>query len=113
MEKATIYRDTSFPYRDIPYGRLIANAVQTTVMDRNSTGVASIGGLKSNFLKKHLHMFSCTSMFFTLGKRTIGVITKLDLMDEGTDARETLLGKLMPLRLGKKIDKHRIRKEEL
>uniref|UniRef100_A0A6Q2X4W0 dynamin GTPase n=1 Tax=Esox lucius TaxID=8010 RepID=A0A6Q2X4W0_ESOLU len=34
------------------------------------------------------------------GQRTIGVITKLDLMDEGTDAREVLENKLLPLRRG-------------
>ncbi|XP_052123273.1 dynamin isoform X6 [Frankliniella occidentalis] len=34
------------------------------------------------------------------GIRTIGVITKLDLMDEGTDAREILENKLLPLRRG-------------
>ncbi|KAL8168053.1 hypothetical protein V2J09_009552 [Rumex salicifolius] len=34
------------------------------------------------------------------GSRTIGVITKLDIMDRGTDARNLLLGKVIPLRLG-------------
>lgn len=34
------------------------------------------------------------------GLRTIGVITKLDLMDEGTDAREVLTNQLLPLRRG-------------
>ncbi|XP_075228265.1 dynamin-1 shibire isoform X2 [Lycorma delicatula] len=34
------------------------------------------------------------------GVRTIGVITKLDLMDEGTDARDILENKLLPLRRG-------------
>ncbi|KAG9440179.1 hypothetical protein H6P81_020344 [Aristolochia fimbriata] len=34
------------------------------------------------------------------GHRTIGVITKLDIMDRGTDARNFLLGKVIPLRLG-------------
>ncbi|XP_071747313.1 dynamin isoform X17 [Lepeophtheirus salmonis] len=34
------------------------------------------------------------------GLRTIGVLTKLDLMDEGTDAREVLENKLLPLRRG-------------
>ncbi|KAB1993786.1 hypothetical protein ERO13_D13G049100v2 [Gossypium hirsutum] len=34
------------------------------------------------------------------GTRTIGVITKLDIMDRGTDARNLLLGKVIPLRLG-------------
>lgn len=34
------------------------------------------------------------------GKRTLGVITKLDLMDKGTDAMEMLTGKVIPLKLG-------------
>jgi len=34
------------------------------------------------------------------GKRTIGVLTKLDLMDEGTDAREILENRLLPLKRG-------------
>ncbi|KAK2155438.1 hypothetical protein LSH36_240g01023 [Paralvinella palmiformis] len=34
------------------------------------------------------------------GIRTIGVITKLDLMDEGTDARDILENRLLPLRRG-------------
>lgn len=34
------------------------------------------------------------------GFRTIGVITKLDLMDQGTDAREILENRLLPLRRG-------------
>jgi len=34
------------------------------------------------------------------GLRTIGVITKLDLMDDGTDARDILENKLFPLRRG-------------
>nr|XP_031840789.1 dynamin isoform X7 [Nomia melanderi] len=34
------------------------------------------------------------------GVRTIGVITKLDLMDDGTDARDILENKLLPLRRG-------------
>ncbi|KAM4575513.1 dynamin-1-like [Fundulus diaphanus] len=34
------------------------------------------------------------------GQRTIGVITKLDLMDKGTEAREILENQLLPLRRG-------------
>ncbi|XP_024161414.1 dynamin-related protein 3A isoform X2 [Rosa chinensis] len=34
------------------------------------------------------------------GFRTIGVITKLDIMDRGTDASKFLLGKVVPLKLG-------------
>jgi len=35
-----------------------------------------------------------------LGLRTIGVITKLDLMDDGTDAKDILENKHLPLRRG-------------
>ncbi|KAI9264513.1 Dynamin central region-domain-containing protein [Helicostylum pulchrum] len=34
------------------------------------------------------------------GKRTMGVLTKLDLMDAGTDALDVLTGKSFPLKLG-------------
>lgn len=42
---------------------------------------------------------NCNNYVFP-GLRTIGVITKLDLMDEGTDARDILENKLLPLRRG-------------
>jgi len=35
-----------------------------------------------------------------LGLRTIGVITKLDLMDDGTDAKDVLENRILPLRRG-------------
>lgn len=35
--------------------------------------------------------------------RTIGVLTKLDLMDEGTDAKDILENKLLPLRRGEDL----------
>lgn len=34
------------------------------------------------------------------GKRTLGVITKIDIMDKGTDASAMLLNEEIPLRLG-------------
>lgn len=34
------------------------------------------------------------------GHRTLGVLTKIDLMDRGTDARDMLNGKVYPLKLG-------------
>jgi len=34
------------------------------------------------------------------GERTIGVVTKIDLMDQGTDALDLLQGKIYPLSLG-------------
>jgi replication fork clamp-binding protein CrfC len=36
----------------------------------------------------------------TEGKRTIGVLTKLDIMDKGTDAKKALLNQEVPLTLG-------------
>lgn len=35
------------------------------------------------------------------GLRTIGVLTKVDLMDQGTDVIDILAGRMIPLRLGK------------
>jgi dynamin 1-like protein len=35
-----------------------------------------------------------------MGKRTIGVLTKLDLMDHGTNAMDILSGRMYPLKLG-------------
>ena len=34
------------------------------------------------------------------GERTIGVLTKIDIMDEGTDARSILNGSIYKLKLG-------------
>ena len=34
------------------------------------------------------------------GERTVGVITKIDLMDDGTNALDSLNGKEYPLKLG-------------
>ena len=34
------------------------------------------------------------------GKRTLGVITKIDIMDRGTNAKNMILGKDVHLRLG-------------
>lgn len=43
------------------------------------------------------------AVYVSTGMRTIGVITKLDLMDEGTDARDILENKLLPLRRGEQL----------
>lgn len=37
---------------------------------------------------------------FLSGRRTLLVLSKLDLMDAGTDALEVLLGRVIPVRLG-------------
>lgn len=48
----------------------------------------------------HIHLYYSYTSNLCAGLRTIGVITKLDLMDEGTDAKDILENKLLPLRRG-------------
>ena len=45
------------------------------------------------------------------GHRTVGVVTKLDIMDAGTNARNMLEGKEVPLRLGYVGIKNRSQKD--
>lgn len=45
------------------------------------------------------------------GSRTLGVLTKIDLMDEGTDARNVLLNKEIPLKHGYVAVKGRSQRE--
>lgn len=50
------------------------------------------------FLSRHLtHMHRVLSL---LGRRTLAVVTKLDLMDAGTDAMDVLMGRVIPVKLG-------------
>ena len=39
-------------------------------------------------------------LFSRLGRRTLAVLTKLDLMDRGTDAYDVLCGRIIPVKLG-------------
>ena len=39
-------------------------------------------------------------LILNLGIRTVGVLTKVDIMDKGTDVLDILMGKVIPLRLG-------------
>lgn len=55
-----------------------------------------------SYVRRYLFSLNLFS-YSCVGIRTIGVITKLDLMDEGTDAKEILENKLLPLRRGKNI----------
>jgi dynamin 1-like protein len=36
----------------------------------------------------------------SIGRRTLAVLTKLDLMDRGTDAYDVLCGRIVPVKLG-------------
>lgn len=42
----------------------------------------------------------CEWVFLLVGRRTLAVITKLDLMDAGTDAMDVLMGRVIPVKLG-------------
>ena len=55
-------------------------------------------GLRTIGVLTKLDLMFCMYNVYCLGLRTIGVLTKLDLMDEGTDAKEVLENKLLPLR---------------
>lgn len=39
-------------------------------------------------------------IFSPSGRRTLAVVTKLDLMDAGTDAMDVLMGRVIPVKLG-------------
>lgn len=47
------------------------------------------------------------------GRRTLAVVTKIDLMDAGTDAIDILCGRVIPVKLGEEklslIPKHNIK----
>lgn len=69
----------------------------------NSIKTKSIKRLLENddsWFKQHCKCLTPSVLTPAAGLRTIGVITKLDLMDEGTDARDVLENKLLPLRRG-------------
>lgn len=42
----------------------------------------------------------CSLVLLFAGRRTLAVVTKLDLMDHGTDAVEALCGRIIPVKLG-------------
>ncbi|KAJ0029435.1 hypothetical protein NQD34_004432, partial [Periophthalmus magnuspinnatus] len=51
-------------------------------------------------------LFWCDSLYYRyllymfVGRRTLAVVTKLDLMDAGTDAMDVLMGRVIPVKLG-------------
>lgn len=47
----------------------------------------------------------------TKGERTIGVLTKLDIMDGGEDAKRSLMGEVIPLKLGYVAVKNRSKQD--
>ena len=56
-------------------------------------------------LFKYLSFFLLLPVLFLyhvlyLGRRTLAVVTKLDLMDHGTDAMDVLCGRVIPVKLG-------------
>jgi dynamin GTPase len=51
-------------------------------------------------LLSQIDFINCCLQVDPPGLRTIGVLTKLDLMDDGTDARDIMENKVFPLRRG-------------
>lgn len=75
----------------------------TMLLQREQKIVLKLDSNSSSTVKTESSHFSLSTvplLTIFLGLRTIGVITKLDLMDEGTDARDVLENKLLPLRRG-------------
>ena len=52
------------------------------------------------FIFKTNHEWYTTVSNTISGRRTLAVVTKLDLMDAGTDAMEILCGRVIPVKLG-------------
>ncbi|GAB5573660.1 dynamin-1-like protein isoform X3 [Prionailurus iriomotensis] len=50
--------------------------------------------------RKHLDRHKAEEILRNKGRRTLAVITKLDLMDAGTDAMDVLMGRVIPVKLG-------------
>lgn len=44
--------------------------------------------------------FVLDNLLLDSGRRTLAVVTKLDLMDAGTDAMDVLMGRVIPVKLG-------------
>jgi hypothetical protein len=47
-----------------------------------------------------VYLLSLSCNYVCKGRRTLAVVTKLDLMDHGTDAVDVLLGRVIPVKLG-------------
>ncbi|ELU43983.1 vacuolar sorting protein 1 [Rhizoctonia solani AG-1 IA] len=77
---------TKVPVGDQP--RDIERQIKDMVMNAATTDLANSDGLK---LAREVD---------PEGTRTIGVLTKIDLMDPGTDVVDVLAGRVIPLRLG-------------
>lgn len=61
-----------------------------------------VNPIRSHALTSVLPLLSVYNMcvFLFLGRRTLAVVTKLDLMDAGTDAMDVLMGRVIPVKLG-------------
>ena len=76
----------------------------------SSMKTTKIGPLKiSCYTTVHLCQYNVISVIYVVhplcaGVRTIGVLTKLDLMDEGTDARDILENRVFQLRRGESVE---------
>lgn len=77
------------------------NAIILAVTAAN-TDLANSDGLKlaREVDPEGIFNFNSCSLADNSGNRTIGVLTKIDLMDQGTDVVDILAGRIIPLRLG-------------
>ena len=54
----------------------------------------------SYIFKIRFHLKKRKTVVLLTGRRTLAVLTKLDLMDRGTDAYDVLCGRIIPVKLG-------------
>lgn len=62
----------------------------------NVCAFSSLFACPASVVLFYSHM--CVSL--SSGRRTLAVVTKLDLMDAGTDAMDVLMGRVIPVKLG-------------
>ena len=67
--------------------------------------VSFVTDFRGHFLRVVLILrpenFQCNCVYaLYTGRRTLAVFTKLDLMDQGTDAMDVLCGRVIPVKLG-------------
>lgn len=79
--------------------------IETQIMDLIKTYIDNPNSIILTVLPANVDLANSDALKLALtvdpaGERTIGVVTKLDLMDEGTNSVNLIQGKVFPLRLG-------------
>lgn len=101
-------RELIFKFISNPNSIILAvTAANTDMATSEALKVAREVDPDGKWLQLHfLHLMSrgvfflSPGVFDSSGRRTLAVVTKLDLMDAGTDAMDVLMGRVIPVKLG-------------